>query len=247
MQKPKIQYNSDVKFFKLMPILFITAIFVSSCSGIGTVDDLGEELSIREAELQKGIETKAENCELVWLLETYATWGQMELYSIGPTEAAEIANKLKNYTQQVYNLSKSDPYLAPEYFNDLTFIIEKINSEDLAERFYAQLGRTYFPDCGYFSIDSDSLGTQNQVPQPQVTKESKGNREACRIYYETYDEAMQLPFGSPKLSYILKNGYAKAMGYADADLALNLQILIDGKPGSSQVIFDVNEICGQYR
>jgi hypothetical protein len=247
MQKPKIQYNSDVKFFKLMPILFITAIFVSSCSGIGTVDDLGEELSIREAELQKGIETKAENCELVWLLETYATWGQMELYSIGPTEAAEIANKLKNYTQQVYNLSKSDPYLDPEYFNDLSFIIEKIDSEDLAERFYAQLGRTYFPDCGYFSIDSDSLGTQNQVPQPQVTKESKGNREACRIYYETYDEAMQLPFGSPKLSYILKNGYAKAMGYADADLALNLQILIDGKPGSSQVIFDVNEICGQYR
>jgi hypothetical protein len=247
MQKPKIQYNSDVKFFKLMPILFITAIFVSSCSGIGTVDDLGEELSIREAELQKGIETKAENCELVWLLETYATWGQMELYSIGPTEAAEIANKLKNYTQQVYNLSKSDPYLDPEYFNDLSFIIEKIDSEDLAERFYAQLGRTYFPDCGYFSIDSDSLGTQNQVPQPQVTKESKGNREACRIYYETYDEAMQLPFGSPKLAYILKNGYAKAMGYADADLALNLQILIDGKPGSSQVIFDVNEICGQYR
>ena len=171
----------------------------------------------------------------------------MELYSIGPTEAAEIANKLKNYTQQVYNLSKSDPYLDPEYFNDLSFIIEKINSEDLAERFYTQLGRTFFPTCGYFSMGDVSSGTQNQVPQPQVTKEVKGNREACRIYYETYDEAMQLPFGSPKLSYILKNGYAKAMGYADADLALNLQILIDGKPGSSQVIFDVNEICGQYR
>ena len=236
-----------MKLFKLIPVLFITAIFVSSCSGIGTADDLGEKLSIREAELQKGIASKAENCELVWLLETYATWGQMELYSIGPTEAAEIANKLKNYTQQVYNLSKSDPYLDPEYFNDLSFIIEKINSEDLAERFYTQLGRTFFPTCGYFSMGDVSSGTQNQVPQPQVTKEVKGNREACRIYYETYDEAMQLPFGSPKLSYILKNGYAKAMGYADADLALNLQILIDGKPGSSQVIFDVNEICGQYR
>ena len=75
----------------------------------------------------------------------------------------------------------------------------------------------------------------------------KGNREACRIYDETVAEAMQLPFGSPKLSYILDNGYTKAMRYADADLALNFQILIDGKPGSSSIIFDVNEICDQYR
>ena len=78
-------------------------------------------------------------------------------------------------------------------------------------------------------------------------EDAKGNREACRIYDETVAEAMQLPFGSPKLSYILDNGYTKAMKYADADLSLNFQILIDGKPDSSSVIFDVNEICDQYR
>jgi hypothetical protein len=144
-------------------------------------------------------------------------------------------------------LSESDLYLDPGYFNDLNFIIEKISNEDFAARFYTQLGRTYFPTCGYFSMDETSSETQKVVPLPQETVEVEGNREACRIYDETMAEAMQLPFGSPKLSYILDNGYAKAMRYADADLALNFQILIDGKPGSSSVIFDVNEICDQYR
>jgi hypothetical protein len=232
---------------RLILSMFLATIFLSSCSGIGSGTDLGNELTIRETDLQKGIEAKVENCELVWLLDTYASWGEIAGYSWESTESAEFANKLRNYTKQVYKLSESDLYLDPGYFNDLNFIIEKISNEDFAVRFYTQLGRTYFPTCGYFSMDETSSETQKVVPLPQETVEVEGNREACRIYDETMAEAMQLPFGSPKLSYILDNGYAKAMRYADADLALNFQILIDGKPGSSSVIFDVNEICDQYR
>ena len=232
-----------MKCFRLILSLLIAAILTSSCSTSKVVD----ELLVRETELQKGIETKTDSCKLLWLLNTYASWAEIDLYSLQSSEAINIASKLKNYTLDVSNLSQSDPNLGPEYFNDLAFVLEKISGTDLAARFLTEIGRTYFSNCGYFSISDVSSDNQNTVPQPEYVEEVDGNREACRIYHETYDEAIQLPFGSPKLSYILKNGYTKAMKYADDDLALDFQILIEGKPGSSQVIFDVNEICGQYR
>ena len=58
---------------------------------------------------------------------------------------------------------------------------------------------------------------------------------------------MKLPFNSPKISYVLQNGRREAIKYADPELALNFQILIDGGPNSTDVVFDIYKICDQYR
>ena len=233
-----------MKLFKLKLILgiLVPALFISSCSSPRL-----DELTVRETALQKGIKAKTDNCELVWLLETYASWAEIDLYSLEPSEATNIASKLKNYTQDVLNLNKSDLNLGPEYFNDLGFVLEKISSTDLAARFLREIGRTYFPTCGYFSVDEALEIPLEQESQPENTQAVNGNREACRIYYEAYDEAMQLPFNSPKLSYVLQNGRREAIKYADPELALNFQILIDGGPNSTDVVFDIYKICDQYR
>jgi len=233
-----------VKLFKLKLILgvLVPALFISSCSSPRL-----DELTVRETALQKGIEAKTDNCELVWLLETYASWAEIDLYSLEPSEATNIASKLKNYTQDVLNLNKLDLNLGPEYFNDLGFVLEKISSTDLAARFLREIGRTYFPTCGYFSVDEALEVPQEQESQPENIQTLGGNREACRIYYEAYDEAMKLPFNSPKISYVLQNGRREAIKYADPELALNFQILIDGGPNSTDVVFDIYKICDQYR
>ena len=136
-----------------------------------------------------------------------------------------------------YENVENNPYYlqASNSLNSLVETFVKSEGLTLSDEFISAMNKFFMVDC-----------KKDESTDP-AKEDAKGNREACRIYDETVAEAMQLPFGSPKLSYILDNGYTKAMRYADADLALNFQILIDGKPGSSSVIFDVNEICDQFR
>jgi PBP1b-binding outer membrane lipoprotein LpoB len=156
-----------------------------------------------------------------------------------------------------YENVENNPYYlqASNSLNSLVETFVKSDGLTLSDEFISAMNKFIMVNCkkndSTETTQTDSNISEEEVIQSKPTnpaqEEAKGNSEACRIYDETMAEAMQLPFGSPKLSYILDNGYAKAMRYADTDLALNFQILIDGKPGSSSVIFDVNEICDQYR
>jgi hypothetical protein len=192
-----------VKLFKLKLILgvLVPALFISSCSSPRL-----DELTVRETALQKGIEAKTDNCELVWLLETYASWAEIDLYSLEPSEATNIASKLKNYTQDVLNLNKLDLNLGPEYFNDLGFVLEKISSTDLAARFLREIGRTYFPTCGYFSVDEALEVPQEQESQPELKMD-----EEIAPDPETGVDISALPSGKRN-----SNAYANGVEQANA-------------------------------
>lgn len=155
-----------MKLFKLKLLLgvLITSLFISSCSS-------PDELVIRESELKKAISNRADSCELVWHLETYGWWAQLSLFSIEPIEPIEpsqatvMADKLKNYSLEVLDIIKSDPDIKAEFFSDFAFFQEKISAEDFSTGILREMGRIYFPDCGYFSEDKAIEVPQEQEPQ----------------------------------------------------------------------------------
>ncbi len=250
MQKFTDLYNYEVTLSKLKLILgvFIASLSISSCSSgpndytTGSSDIENIKLSGSGTKLQKSIDNVEDMCTLFTNLSEYVYWSsRIKKGSFSSQEET----KIKKYIISLELISSLDRNYKPGLTEALENLWPTINdgSSPALDKITLII-ENFHPGCVYSEILTSGSVAESQ---PENTPILGGNKEACRIYYETYDEAMQLPFGSPKLSYILKNGYAKAMGYADADLALNLQILIDGKPGSSQVIFDVNEICSQYR
>ena len=218
---------------RLSSLKFIISILITSLSITGCSNPIDENQSIDE--YQKNINEVCDslslNLEEALLIED-------------PSEIEDLMSDLVIRSLSLstakfsdYENVENNPYYL-QAKNSLNSIVETfVNFDDLtlSDGFISAMNKFFVVDCK----KDDSTDTAEE--------DVKGNREACRIYDETVAEAMQLPYGSPKLSYILDNGYAKAMRYADADLALNFQILIDGKPGSSSIIFDVNEICDQYR
>ena len=250
MQKCTGLYNYGVRLSKLKLILgvLITSLFTSSCSSdpIDSITGSGEIENIKLSEsgtkLQKSIDNVEDMCTLFTNLSEYVYWSSI----IGKGSfSSQEETKIKKYIISLELISSLDQNYKPGLNESLQDLWPTINDGYLPPLDkITLLIEIFHPGCVYSEIMNSGSVAESQ---PENTQALGGNREACRIYDETMAEAMQLPFGSPKLSYILDNGYTKAMRYADADLALNFQILIDGKPGSSNVIFDVNEICDQYR
>ena len=218
---------------RLSSLKFIISILVTSLSITGCSNPIDENQSIDE--YQKNIN---EVCDSLYLnfKEALLTEDPLEIEDL----MVDLVSRSLSLSSDMYsdyeNVENNPYYLQAK--NSLNSIVETfVNFDDLTlnDGFISAMNKFFMVNC-----------KKDDSTDP-AKEDAKGNREACRIYNETVAEAMQLPLGSPKLSYILDNGYAKAMKYADADLALNFQILIDGKPGSSSIIFDVNEICDQYR
>ena len=152
-----------MKFSKLKLILavLVSTLFISSCSG-------PDELLIRESDLKRALSNNAENCDLLWRLENYGDWAQIGLYSLEPSEATVIANKLKSYSFEVLNVIKSDPYITAEFFSDFAFFQQKISTSDLGSGFLREIGKTYFPDCGYFmELENTQAPTVTDEISPQ--------------------------------------------------------------------------------
>ena len=227
--------------------VIVASLFISSCSSTN-------EFASREKFLQSAIENRVENCDSLYALYSFTSYADIGVYSLSEESQIANANLVKKYALEVLAVSKlNNHFNKTEYLKELENVIQEIDRTDLPDTELESLGKRYFPECGYFltvEVLNDPLEqeTRKQETQPVNTPAFDGNREACRIYFETYNQAMQLPFGSPKLSYILRDGYSRAMQYADADLALNFRILLDRSvPNSSDVIFDIAERCDQYR
>lgn len=190
-----------MKFSKLKLILgvLVTTLFISSCSG-------PDELLISESDLKRALSNKAENCDLLWRLENYGDWAQIGLYSLEPSEATVIANKLKSYSFEVLNVIKSDPYVKEEFFSDFAFFQQKISSSDLASGFLREIGKTYFPDCGYYLSNNTSSGTQTQIPQPELKMDTEIAPDP-----ETGVDISRLPSGNRN-----SNAYATGVEQANA-------------------------------
>jgi hypothetical protein len=219
---------------RLSSLKFIISILVTSLSITGCSNPIEENQSIDE--YQKNINEVCDSLSLN-LEEALINEDPYEIEVLF-SDIVFRSLSLSSDTFSDYENVENNPYYL-QAKNSLNSIAERFVSSGppwtLSDEFISAMNQFFMVDCK----KDNSTDT--------VKEDTKGNREACRIFDETMAEAMQLPFGSPKLSYILDNGYAKAMRYADADLALNFQILIDGKPDSSNVIVDVNEICDQYR
>ena len=218
---------------RLSTLKIIISILVTSLSITGCSNPIDENQSIDE--YQKNINEVCDSLSLN-LEEALLTEDPSEIEDL-MSDLVIRSLSLSTAKFSDYENVENNPYYL-QAKNSLNSIVETfVNFDDLTlnDGFISAMNKFFMVNCK----KDDSTDTAEE--------DVKGNREACRIYNETVAEAMQLPLGSPKLSYILDNGYAKAMKYADADLALNFQILIDGKPGSSSIIFDVNEICDQYR
>lgn len=236
---------SSLKF--IISILF-TSLLITGCSNpideYQTIDEYQENINNACDSLSLNLEEAILNKDPVEIdsLRSDLEFRSLVLSRVGFSDYENIEN---------------NPYYL-QASNSLKSIVDTFVKSDgltLSDEFISAMYKFIMLVCK--KVDStettqiDPNTPEEEIIQSEQTnpaqEQAEGNKEACRIYDETMDEAMQLPFGSPKLSYILKNGYTKAMRYADADLALNFQILIDGKPGSSSVIFDIGEICDQYR
>ena len=218
---------------RLSSLKIIISILVTSLSITGCSNPIDENQSIDE--YQKNINEVCDSLSLN-LEEALLTEDPSEIEDL-MSDLVIRSLSLSTAKFSDYENVENNPYYL-QAKNSLNSIVETfVNFDDLtlSDEFISAMNKFFVVDC-----------KKDDSTDP-AKEDAKGNREACRIYDETVAEAMQLPFGSPKLSYILDNGYTKAMKYADADLSLNFQILIDGKPDSSSVIFDVNEICDQYR
>ena len=218
---------------RLSSLKIIISILVTSLSITGCSNPIDENQSIDE--YQKNINEVCDSLSLN-LEEALLTEDPSEIEDL-MSDLVIRSLSLSTAKFSDYENVENNPYYL-QAKNSLNSIVETfVNFDDLTlnDGFISAMNKFFMVNC-----------KKDDSTDP-AKEDAKGNREACRIYNETVAEAMQLPLGSPKLSYILDNGYAKAMKYADADLALNFQILIDGKPGSSSIIFDVNEICDQYR
>lgn len=218
---------------RLSSLKFIISILITSLSITGCSNPIDENQSIDE--YQKNIN---EVCDSLYLNfeEALLTEDPLEIEDL-MIDLVSRSLSLSSDMYSDYENVENNPYYS-QAKNSLNSISERFLRSTgliLSDEFISAMNKFFVVDC-----------KKDDSTDP-AKEDAKGNREACRIYDETVAEAMQLPFGSPKLSYILDNGYTKAMRYADADLSLNFQILIDGKPDSSSVIFDVNEICDQYR
>lgn len=218
---------------RLSSLKFIISILITSLSITGCSNPIDENQSIDE--YQKNIN---EVCDSLYLnfKEALLTEDPLEIEDL-MVDLVSRSLSLSSDMYSDYENVENNPYYS-QAKNSLNSISERFLRSTgliLSDEFISAMNKFFVVDC-----------KKDDSTDP-AKEDAKGNREACRIYDETVAEAMQLPFGSPKLSYILDNGYTKAMRYADADLSLNFQILIDGKPDSSSVIFDVNEICDQYR
>lgn len=184
-------------------------------------------------------------------------------------DSSSICNSLANSFSQA-NLSKSDTeieYLKTDilYSNQLLFQSVQNDKNLASDEKYQRTSSSLQAIVGEF-INNDKLNFNSEFiaamnnflsvdcnggvqtsSQQSNTPILDGNREACVIYFDAMYRAGQLPFDSPKLSYILRDGYSRAKQYADPDLALDFQILLDGVENSSDVIFDINDRCDQYK
>ena len=230
-------YNS-----KFIINILITSILITGCSN--PID-----------EYQKNINDACDSLSLN-LEEALLTEDPLEIEDLMSDLVSRSLSLSSDKFSDYENVENNPYYLqASNSLNSLVETFVKSDGLTLSDEFISAMNKFIMVNCkkndSTETTQTDSNISEEEVIQSKPTnpaqEEAKGNSEACRIYDETMAVAMQLPFGSPKLSYILDNGYTEAMRYADADLALNFQILIDGKPGSSSVIFDVNEICDQYR
>lgn len=220
---------------RLSSLKFMISILITSLSITGCSNPIDENQSIDE--YQKNIN---EVCDSLYLNleEALLTEDPLEIEDLMSDLVSRSLSLSSDKFSDYENVENNPYYLqAKNSLNSINerFVKSIFETLTLSDEFISAMNKFFMVDC-----------KKDESTDP-AKEDAKGNREACRIYDETVAEAMQLPFGSPKLSYILDNGYTEAMRYADADLALNFQILIDGKPGSSSVIFDVNEICDQYR
>jgi hypothetical protein len=220
---------------RLSSLKFIISILIISLSITGCSNPIDYNQSIDE--YQKNIN---EVCDSLYLNleEALLTEDPLEIEDLMSDLVFRSLSLSSDKFSDYENVENNPYYLqAKNSLNSINerFVKSIFETLTLSDEFISAMNKFFMVDC-----------KKDESTDP-AKEDAKGNREACRIYDETVAEAMQLPFGSPKLSYILDNGYTEAMRYADADLALNFQILIDGKPGSSSVIFDVNEICDQYR
>ena len=220
---------------RLSSLKFIIRILITSLSITGCSNPIDYNQSIDE--YQKNIN---EVCDSLYLNleEALLTEDPLEIEDLMSDLVFRSLSLSSDKFSDYENVENNPYYLqAKNSLNSINerFVKSIFETLTLSDEFISAMNKFFMVACK----KDDSIDPAKE--------DAKGNREACRIYDETVAEAMQLPFGSPKLSYILDNGYTEAMRYADADLALNFQILIDGKPGSSSVIFDVNEICDQYR
>lgn len=190
---------------KLILGVLLPALLISSCSSPST-----DELIVRENDLKRAISSKLENCDLVWHLANYGEWAQIDIdYSLEPTEANVIANRLKSYSFEVLDVIKSDPFVPydkEEFFSDFAFFQQKISSEDLATGILREMGRKYFPDCGYFPED-DSL----EVPLEQESQPELRMDEEIAPDPETGVDISRLPSGKRS-----SNAYAIGVEQANA-------------------------------
>lgn len=185
---------------KLILGILLPALFISSCSG-------PDELLISESDLKRALSNKAENCDLLWRLENYGDLAQSKIfYSLEPSEANVITNKLKSYSFEVLDAIKSDPFVKPEFFTDFSLFQQKINSTEIFAGYLREIGKTYFPDCGYYLSDDSSAGTQNQIPQPELKMD-----EEIAPDPETGVDISALPSGKRN-----SNAYANGVEQANA-------------------------------
>jgi len=95
---------------------------------------------------------------------------------------------------------------------------------------------------------SDSVKSD---PKPNTSnyRLSAGDRKACQYFKEAMAQGLALPWGSSKLSYVLRSGYQAAYNSAtNPTLKLDFKIMLDSSNGSGinsvDAQFEINEICG---
>lgn len=113
---------------------------------------------------------------------------------------------------------------------------------------------TNFGSTAVYSSTSSWVAAHPVTPVPTPTKSpnaiNTGDKKACQVYYQAFAQGAALPFGSPKLGYVLRAGYQLAQQYAqDPTLKLDLQVMYDDSlynRTDSSTGFEIDNICSKY-
>jgi hypothetical protein len=156
--------------------VIVTSLFISSCSSPYAYDFSGER------RLQESIERKANNCELLFRLSTFAGFKNIDLdYAPNIESVITTTDLFKKYAFEVLEISKQNNHFnKTEYIKELENAIQEIDKaylpesmleyigERLPESMLESIGERYLPDCEYF------LGEEifNDPPEQEATSET---------------------------------------------------------------------------
>jgi hypothetical protein len=155
--------------------LLITSLFISSCASTDA-----DEISGIERALQGAIERKVDNCESLLELTLFASYKNIDLDEASEESQIATANLFKKYALEVLEISKRNNHFnRNKYLRELENAIQEIDMTNLPDTVLENIGKKYFPDCGYFQtaeVLNDPLEQEN-ASENAISSDSNKNSD----------------------------------------------------------------------